>query len=293
MRHIRPIVLVTALLISACGTMQPAAPQAGLQPTAAPATSVPAAMSAPTEAAFVSPSSAPAPSPAPSTQDSTAPSPTAAPSATAEPTARLILPAATALPPTTQAPPATATPAAAPVAQAPPKATAAPKPAPKATDAPAAPAQAAKPSEPVRMVIGAIKLDGRLVSVGLDKHRIPIVPNHDIGWYNLSARPGEGDNIVLWGHVLRFREAPKIPAPFARVKELKPGSSVKLYDRDGNVHSYVVTKQLWVTPEQVEYILPQGREMVTMVSCIGDKIIQDGEVVDESHRLITIAEPDA
>ena len=143
------------------------------------------------------------------------------------------------------------------------------------------------------MVIGDIKLDGRLVSVGLDKNRIPIVPNHDIGWYNLSARPGEGDNIVLWGHVLRFREAPKIPAPFARIKQLKPGASVKLYDRDGNIHAYVVTRQVWVTPDQVEYILPKGREMVTMVSCIGDKIIQDGEVVDESHRLITIAEPDA
>jgi LPXTG-site transpeptidase (sortase) family protein len=142
------------------------------------------------------------------------------------------------------------------------------------------------------MVIGDITLDGRLVSVGLDKNRIPVVPNHDIGWYNLSARPGEGDNIVLWGHVLRFREAPKIPAPFARVKELKPGAAVKLYDRDGNIHTYVVTKQVWVTPDQVEYILPKGREMVTMVSCIGDKIIQDGEVVDETHRLITIAEPD-
>jgi hypothetical protein len=256
-----------------------------------PAISAPASTPLPTEAAFVSPSSAPAPSPSPSAEAATAPPSTAAPAATAQPTARLILPAATTIPPTVAAPQATATPA----AQAPPKATVAPKPAPKATDvpaAPAAPAQAATPSEPVRMVIGDIKLDGRLVSVGLDKNRIPIVPNHDIGWYNLSARPGEGDNIVLWGHVLRFREAPKIPAPFARVKELKPGAAVRLYDRDGNIHTYVVTKQLWVTPDQVEYILPKGREMVTMVSCIGDKIIQDGEVVDESHRLITIAEPD-
>ena len=143
------------------------------------------------------------------------------------------------------------------------------------------------------MVIGDIGLDGRLVSVGLDKNRIPIVPDHDIGWYNLSARPGEGDNIVLWGHVLRFRNAPKIPAPFAHLKNLKVGAAVKLYDRDGNLHSYVVTKQVWATPDQVKYILPTGREMVTMVSCIGDKVIQDGEVVDESHRLITIAEPDA
>ena len=144
---------------------------------------------------------------------------------------------------------------------------------------------------PARIVIADIKLDYRPVSVGLDRNRLPIVPDHDVGWYNLSSGPGQGENIVLWGHVLRFRSAPKIPAPFGRLKELKPGASVVLYDSAGAKHSYKITQQVWVTPDQVEYILPQGKEMITMVSCIGDKVIQDGEVVDESHRLITIAEP--
>ena len=44
-------------------------------------------------------------------------------------------------------------------------------------------------------------------------------------------------------------------------------------------------------PSEVDYILPKDKEMVTLVSCIGDKVINNGEVVDESHRLITIAEP--
>jgi sortase (surface protein transpeptidase) len=146
-------------------------------------------------------------------------------------------------------------------------------------------------SAPSRIVIDDIKLDYRPVSVGLDKRLIPIVPDHDVGWYNLSSGPGEGDNIVFWGHVLRFTNAPKIPAPFARVKELAPGASVVLYDSAGNEHRYVVKQQIWVRPDQIEYILPQGKEMVTMVSCIGDKVISNGEVIDESHRLITIAEP--
>lgn len=152
------------------------------------------------------------------------------------------------------------------------------------------PAQSAA-GGPTRIVIADIKLDYQPVSVGLDRHRLPIVPDHDVGWYNLSSGPGQGENIVLWGHVLRFRSAPKIPAPFARLKELKPGASVVLYDSAGTEHSYKITQQVWVTPDQVEYILPQGKEMITMVSCIGEKVIQDGEVVDESHRLITIAEP--
>src|SRR5262245_3747264 len=79
MQHIRPIVLAMALLISACGATQPAAPPAALQPTAIPETSAPAPTNAPTDEAFVSPSSAPAPSPSPAAIPATA-----APAATAE-----------------------------------------------------------------------------------------------------------------------------------------------------------------------------------------------------------------
>lgn len=149
---------------------------------------------------------------------------------------------------------------------------------------------AAKGSPPVRVEIGAIKMDRKLLSVGLDKRNVPVVPKHDIGWYNLSAMPGQGENIVLWGHVLRFKNAPKIPAPFARLKELKKGSLITLYDKDGNAFTYQVTKQVRVTPDKVEYILPQGREMLTLVSCIGDKVVTT-KGVEMTQRLITIAEP--
>lgn len=154
----------------------------------------------------------------------------------------------------------------------------------------AAPAPAQAASTPNRIVISAIGLDQPLVSVGLDGNNVPIVPKHNVGWYNYSARPGQGDNIVLWGHVLRFKNAPNIPAPFARMKELAPGTRVVLYDDQGNPRTYAVTKQVWATPDQVSYILPQGKEMVTMVSCIGDKVIVSNSV-ELTHRLITIAEP--
>ncbi len=144
---------------------------------------------------------------------------------------------------------------------------------------------------PVRLVIPVIELDQKLTPVGLDRNGVPIVPKHDVGWYNLSATPGQGENVVLWGHVLRFRNAPHIPAPFARLKEVPIGARLILYSADGAEHGYVVTKQIWVTPDQVAYILPTGREQVTLVSCIGDKVIVNGATVDMTHRLITIAEP--
>ena len=177
---------------------------------------------------------------------------------------------ATSLPATASPPPATASPA---------PATASPAPATRRASGP-----------PVRLVIPAINLDRDLVAVGLDRNRVPIVPKHDIGWYNLSAGPGQGENVVLWGHVLRFRSAPQIPAPFARLRELEPGARLTLYSADGSAHPYVVTEQVWATPNQVEYVLPTGRELVTMVSCIGDKVVVDGSV-EMTHRLITIAEP--
>lgn len=162
--------------------------------------------------------------------------------------------------------------------------------------APAAPAEAQAPApsqsigQPTRLVIDAIGMDRSLISVGLDPNNIPIVPKHDIGWYNLSAVPGQGENVVLWGHVLRFRSTPDVPAPFARLKELQPGAQLTLYDDTGNSRAYVVTEQVWATPDQVEYILPKGKEVVTMVSCIGDKVVLDGSV-EMTNRLITIAEP--
>jgi len=261
-RHASLIVLFM-LLLSGCGS----SPQAA-GPVAAP--SIAPVIAATTEAAPATIAAAAPTELGLNEGDVPEPSPTA-PAATAQ----LILP------PATEAPTSAALPTTAPTAQAS-----------VPTSAPA-PQTAAdlRASQPVRLVIKAIGVNRSLVSVGLDKNQEPIVPRHDVGWYNLSAAPGQNENIVLWGHVLPFRSEPKIVPPFARLKELKIGASVVLYDRAGNAHNYVVTKQVWVTPDQVKYILPVGKERVTMVSCIGDKVITNGSVVDMSNRLITIAEP--
>ena len=265
MRQQRWTIILIALLLSACGGA--AAPeQPATAPTPAPAdTTVPAtSAAAPTAAAAATAATAPAEA------ASTAPT---AELFRAEPTSPIVL-----LP--------TGTPA-----QDVLTATAAPTEQIAATAQPATDIEPGQPGEPTRIVIEDVGIDQQIVSVGLDKKRVPIVPEHDVGWYNLSAQPGHGDNVVLWGHVLRFRQTPKIPAPFARIKEAKLGAAVVLYDQAGKAHNYVVKQQIWVLPSEVEYILPKGKEMITLVSCIGDKVINNGEVVDESHRLITIAEP--
>jgi hypothetical protein len=163
---------------------------------------------------------------------------------------------------------------------------------PTATSEPTATARpaGAVPAPPARLVIEDINLDRELLAVGLDAQNVPIVPDHDIGWYTYSARPGQGENVVFWGHVLRFRNAPEIPAPFADLDDLPVGSELSVVDSNGVEHRYEVIERVLATPDQVEYILPRGRELVTLVSCYGEQTIVDGSV-ELSHRLITIAAP--
>ena len=143
---------------------------------------------------------------------------------------------------------------------------------------------------PVRMTIPAIGVDVAPIPVGLDENRIPIVPKHDVGWYELGSVPTRGENIVFWGHVLRWLDSPDIPAPFANVKDLPLGSDIYIYTANGAEHHYQITNAVQVLPTQVEYVLPTGKEQVTLVSCIGDNVIVEGTLTKQ-YRLVTIAEP--
>ena len=146
---------------------------------------------------------------------------------------------------------------------------------------------------PVRVVIKDLQLDdSEVVALGLDKDQVPMVDDHHVTWYELSALPGEGDNVVLEAHVYRFVKAPQIPAPFAHIKELKPGAKLTLFDAAGNSRNYKLDHHISVKPDEVEYMLPQGKEMVTAISCYGDDILGDnGLVADKTERLISIFLP--
>ncbi|WP_026369568.1 sortase [Kallotenue papyrolyticum] len=272
--YVSLVAVVVALMLTACGTPAADPAAAALAPTA-----LATATAMPQPSATVVPTATPLPT------------------ATAMPTATRV-PTATSQPSATPEPPA---PSATPALEAAQAAPAAEVVAADVNDTPAlstdqqsvtevAHTQATHPSQPVRIQIPTIKLDYKPVPVGLDARGVPIVPKHDVGWYIHSAMPGQGDNVVFWGHVLRFKSAPHIPAPFARVKELKPGAQIIITTASGKKLTYRVTKAVQVTPDQVQYILPTGKEQVTLVSCIGDNVVTNGKLT-KKYRLITIAEP--
>ena len=225
--------------------------------------------------------------------------PDASRTATSQPTStsQPVEATATSVPPTS-APPTSppATPTAVPVASstATTPAANADLPALEPANAPHTPAAAentgATPSEPSRMIIPAIGLDLAPVAVGLDEHRVPIVPKHEVGWFTESAKPGERSNVIFWGHVLRWKDSPKVAAPFERIHELQAGAEITIVTVDGLERRYRVTEQIRTKPEETQLLYPTLAERLTLVSCIGDKVIQQGTLTKE-FRLVTIAEP--
>lgn len=142
----------------------------------------------------------------------------------------------------------------------------------------------ALPAAPDRVVIPGIGLDTPIFSVDAT------VPKHNVGWYKHSGRPSQGTNIVLWGHVMRWKDSPNIAAPFADVHLLGIGDPIILVSETGEKFRYAITKQIRVTPDKVSYLAPTEHEQLLLISCIGDKIVVNGELT-KAERLLTIAEP--
>ncbi len=142
-----------------------------------------------------------------------------------------------------------------------------------------------EPPEPVqadwvatveRLVIPAINVDSKVIEVGwetVEENGQPIsvwqVAEYAVGQHRGSANPGEGENIVLAGHVGGYGRV------FKDLFYLKPGDEVIVYSR-GQPYRYTVVERIvvdeeGVLPEQrlanARYIAPTGYEVVTMITC--------------------------
>jgi Domain of unknown function (DUF4397)/Sortase domain len=99
-------------------------------------------------------------------------------------------------------------------------------------------------SAPVRLTIGAIGVDTKLVPLGLDAKGALQVPEDfaRAGWFTGGPLPGEQGPAVIAGHV----DSRGGPAVFYRLRELKAGDTVQVRRADGirlrfaveSVHQY-------------------------------------------------------
>jgi LPXTG-site transpeptidase (sortase) family protein len=127
-----------------------------------------------------------------------------------------------------------------------------------------------------RVIIPSIGVDSKVVEVGWEVQdqngqQVALwnVAKYAVGQHRGSANPGEGNNVVLAGHVGGYGKV------FKDLYYVKPGDQITLYSA-GQQYLYTVQERLLVTEEGVsaeqhaanaELIAPTDHEVVTLVTC--------------------------
>jgi LPXTG-site transpeptidase (sortase) family protein len=127
--------------------------------------------------------------------------------------------------------------------------------------------------QPYAMVIDKIGVNAPVGTYGLDEQLAPIVPTGDeaksiVAWYDFSAKPGTGSNVVFAGHVTWFG-----PAVFYNLPSLAAGDTISLVGDDGTKVDYTVSdvyRVLADDPHAVEVMWPTSDPVITIITCIGE-----------------------
>ena len=127
--------------------------------------------------------------------------------------------------------------------------------------------------KPVRIMIDKISLDLPVEETAIDGG-IWQVSEEGVGHLNTSANPGEGGNIVIYGHNKNNL--------FGPIRWLEKGDLVKVINEEGDAFLYKIVETTQVKPTDLEYVLPKEKEVLTLYTC-------DGFL--DSKRYIVLAEP--
>lgn len=142
----------------------------------------------------------------------------------------------------------------------------------------------------VGLRIPAIGVDAPVVIKGLDGARRMEAPDRpeEVAWYDFTALPGEGSNVVLAGHV---DFAGVGPAVFWDLWRVQVGDIVELQLADGRVVRYRVSglETVEEATAPVERIVgPTPMERLTLITCAGNYNPATGRY---DQRLIVVAVP--
>ena len=91
-----------------------------------------------------------------------------------------------------------------------------------------------EPGLPVRVIIPAINLDSKILSLGKEKNgemSVPSGKSNDVGWYKYGTVPGNMGSAVLDAHVF---------AAFANLDKLKAGDNIFVVTDKGEKLRFVV-----------------------------------------------------
>lgn len=96
----------------------------------------------------------------------------------------------------------------------------------------------------------------------------------DANHLNQSAYPGDGGNIVIYGHNKN--------SIFGPIRWLEKGAEIEVTDEKGIKHTYRVIETTEVSPDNIQFVLPKSEEILTLYTCTG---------LFDSKRFIVVARP--
>lgn len=129
---------------------------------------------------------------------------------------------------------------------------------------------------PERLIIPAIALDAKVVSLGTriyGGNTVWETAAFAAGHHRGSANPGEPGNLVLSGHI----SSPNEGAVFKRLPEIKVGDGVIVATAQQHF-VYVARDVQVVKPNAIEVLNPTSSAVATLITCVPDGVY--------SHRLV-------
>lgn len=118
-------------------------------------------------------------------------------------------------------------------------------------------------------------VNARIIAVGVKSNGELGTPNNifDVGWYEVSGKPGQGKTIVIDGH----NGGPHVHGVFKDLPNLVEGDIIKIERGDGKIFEYRVVENKTVALSEADAYMKtafkspvSGKESVTLISCTGE-----------------------
>ena len=143
--------------------------------------------------------------------------------------------------------------------------------------------QAPPGDRPVEVRIPAIGVDSRLVDLGIAPDGTMEVPSDfsRAGWLTAAPAPGQRGPAVIAGHV----DSHDGPAVFYRLRELVPGDTVEVVQRDGDVVSFTVRSLQQFAKDEFPTDLvygPAPGPVLRLITCSGEVDRVSGHYTDNT-----------
>lgn len=115
-------------------------------------------------------------------------------------------------------------------------------------------------SKPVRIQIPSIDVNEK-VEEGQIVNGVWQISQENASYLLTSSRPGEGGNVVIYGHNKGSIFGPLLTA--------RKGDIIKVETETGSAFEYQIEEVLNVKPDQIEVVLPTEDEVLTVYTCTG------------------------